>query len=147
MKLKIFKTDEIKGKIIAPPSKSYTHRAIIMSSLSDGKSKIDNALLSGDTISSINACKTLGAKIETKPDNSLIIKGNFPFNPVNNFIDVGNSGTTIRIMTALCGYFPGEITLTGDSSIQQRPMGPLLKSLKNLGVDCKSEKNNNCPPI
>ena len=147
MNLKIYKTDKISGTIIAPPSKSYTHRAIIMASIANGKSLIKYPLLSEDTIASINACKILGANIEVKNKNNLIIEGIFPFQPKGNLIDVKNSGTTIRIMSALCGFYPGKIKLTGDASIQKRPMGPLINALQQLGTKIYSEKNNGCPPI
>ncbi|MHA1271711.1 MAG: 3-phosphoshikimate 1-carboxyvinyltransferase [Candidatus Helarchaeota archaeon] len=147
MDIKVFKTDRISGTILAPPSKSYTHRAIIMSSLANGTSTIRYPLLSNDTLSSISACETLGAEIKNQNGKYLEINGCFPFNPINNSIDVGNSGTTMRIMTAICGFFPGKITLTGDQSIKKRPMGPLISSLSKLGVQIKSLHKNDCPPI
>ena len=146
MKIKIYKSEQLKGTISAPPSKSYTHRAIIMSSLADGKSIIKLPLLSDDTMSSINACMALGALIKINP-SALEIRGSFPFKPNSDIIDVGNSGTTMRIITALCGYYPGKITITGDESIQKRPMGPLIKALKKLGVQIISKNENDCPPI
>jgi 3-phosphoshikimate 1-carboxyvinyltransferase len=148
MNLKIYRTEKVKGIITAPPSKSYTHRAIIMASLANGISHIKRPLISEDTISSIDACRTLGGNLDLEQNNEILkIEGCFPFKPRDNNINTKNSGTTIRIITALCGYYPGTITITGDKSIQKRPMGPLLSSLSDLGVNSNSKYDNDCPPI
>ncbi|MBD3227975.1 MAG: 3-phosphoshikimate 1-carboxyvinyltransferase [Candidatus Lokiarchaeota archaeon] len=148
MKLEVLNTKKVNGSITAPPSKSYTHRAIIMAALANGISIIKKPLMSEDIISSINAVKTLGASVDIEEKNKILkISGCFPYKPIDNIIDTKNSGTTTRIITALCGFFPGTITVTGDKSIQKRPMGPLLDSLKDLGVVCRSKYDNDCPPI
>ncbi len=145
MKLAIQKS-EIKGTVSAPPSKSYTHRAIAIASLSK-KATIYNPLLSEDTKATIRASEAFGAGIESKKD-SLIIKG-FDGKPSvpDNIIDVANSGTTLRIMTAVASLVNGATVLTGDASIRTRPNTPLLNALNDLGAEAFSTRGNGMAPL
>ena len=145
MKISIQKS-KINGKIIAPSSKSYTHRAITIAALSSNSTVI-NPLISKDTEATIDACRAFGADIQKK-ENELIIKGvkGKPQIP-DNVIDVKNSGTTLRIMTAIFAFVDGVTVLTGDSSIIKRPNNPLLLALNNLGINAYSTRNNGCAPI
>jgi 5-enolpyruvylshikimate-3-phosphate synthase len=153
----------LNGVIKAPASKSYTHRAIIVASLGKDECKLSRPLLSADTKSTIAACKAFGAKIEEiknseinnselldseKDDFSIIVNGfNGKPNVPKSEIDIGNSGTTLRIMTALSGLIEEEIILAGDDSIQTRPNIPLLKTLTEMGAEAYSIKNNGCAPL
>ncbi|NOQ48704.1 MAG: 3-phosphoshikimate 1-carboxyvinyltransferase [Methanococcoides sp.] len=136
----------VNGEIFAPPSKSYTHRAITVAALSK-ESIIHRPLISADTQSTIKACEMLGAYIEKDGDKLLIsgIDGE-PQTP-DNVIDVGNSGTTLRFMTAVSALGQGTTVLTGDNSIRSRPNGPLLNVLNDLGVQSISTRGNGCAPI
>lgn len=135
---------KISGEITCPPNKSYTHRAIFLASLSGKDSTIENVLLSADTKATIEACKKFGAEIEVK-DSSIIVKN--PINLGTNVpeINTENSGTTIRIASGIAGLFSQEITLTGDESLQKRPMQPLLDALSSIGAKCSSTDGK--PPI
>ena len=141
-----------KGEINAPASKSYTHRALFAASLGDKECRLSHCLMSADTKSTTEACKMFGAEIaETENENGekeIIVKG-FGKNPKlpNGPIDVGNSGTTLRFMTAFSGIIDGKIELTGDESIQKRPNTPLLETLNKMGANAYSVKNNNCAPL
>lgn len=136
----------LSGTARCPSSKSYTHRAIFLAALSEGESKIHNPLISRDTLSSIDACRAIGPQIISE-ESSLRIMGTDLKTP-DTVIDAGNSGTTIRIATAVCSLIEsGYSILTGDSSLRTRPMGPLLCSLGELGVDCFSTKLDGTPPI
>jgi 3-phosphoshikimate 1-carboxyvinyltransferase len=135
---------KITGHIVCPPNKSYSHRAIFLASLAGNGSRIDNVLFSADTIATIDTCRKFGAEIE-EYDTSIVIK-----NPINTKkivpeIDAKNSGTTIRIAAGIASLFEKEITLTGDSSLQKRPMQPLLDALQSIGAKCTS--TNGKPPI
>ena len=135
----------ITGKIIAPSSKSYTHRALAVGLLSKGKSTINNPLTSLDTNATIESCIALGAEIEQTESRINIKSEGTPIAPKEE-IDVKNSGTTIRLMTSIAALAKeGEIVLSGDSSIIKRPIAPLLESLKDLGVDCTAMNGN--PPV
>ena len=145
MKLAI-RRSEIKGTVNAPPSKSYTHRAIAIAALSK-KATVNNPLISGDTKATIRASCAFGANIEEKKD-SLIVKGSEgKIKTPDNVIDVANSGTTLRIMTAVASLADGSTVLTGDASIRTRPNTPLLNALNDLGAEAFSTRNNGMAPI
>ncbi|MCH8086006.1 MAG: 3-phosphoshikimate 1-carboxyvinyltransferase [Nitrosopumilus sp.] len=135
---------KISGQIVCPPNKSYTHRAIFLASLAGNNSRVDNALLSADTIATIEACKKFGAEIEIK-NLSIIVKNPIKLGSVVSEINSENSGTTIRIASGIASLFSEEITLTGDSSLQKRPMQPLLDALSSIGAQCSSTDGK--PPI
>jgi len=135
---------KISGQIVCPPNKSYTHRAIFLASLAGNNSKVDNVLLSADTLATIEACKKFGAEIETK-GLSIIVKNPIKLGINVSEINTENSGTTIRIASGIASLFSQEITLTGDSSLQKRPMKPLLDALSSIGAQCSSTDGK--PPI
>ena len=132
-----------KGSVEVPPSKSYTHRAIIMAALSGGRCVISNPLISLDTKATAEAVRAMGASVKEE-DGRLIIESGVLHAP-NRTIDVQNSGTTMRLMTGISALFDSEVTITGDESIRKRPMGPLLKALESCGVKCAS--NDGKAPI
>ncbi|MDR2944277.1 MAG: 3-phosphoshikimate 1-carboxyvinyltransferase [Methanosarcinales archaeon] len=141
------------GELTAPASKSYTHRAVLIASLGRKKSELSHPLLSADTKSTIEACRLFGAEIEEKinPETNeirLVVSGfgGKPKTPEKP-IDVGNSGTTLRLMTALAGVADGDVTLTGDESIQKRPNTPLLNTLNKMGAEAYSINNDGCAPL
>ena len=135
---------EISGNIVCPSNKSYTHRAIFLASLADGKSIIKNILRSGDTNATINACKNFGVEIKDVGDDITVTSASV-LKLHSNTIDAANSGTTIRIATAISALANDKIVLTGDSSLKKRPMQPLLDALESLGAKCSSSNGN--PPI
>lgn len=135
------------GNVVCPPSKSYTHRAIFISSLAKGNSQIINPLMSRDTIASIDACRAFGTKIK-RTDKGLIVSGNSTLKIPDDVINVENSGTTMRFVTAISSLLKkGHVIITGDDSIRKRPMGPLLSALKQLGVNSYSATENDKAPI
>ena len=143
MNCKVEKSN-IDGKITCPSNKSYTHRAIFMASLADGKSMIKNILKSGDTIATINACKNFGVEIKEE-ENNLIVDSPNELKLQGDIINAENSGTTIRIAAAISTLADTKIVLSGDQSLNKRPMQPLLKALESLGAKCSS--SNGTPPI
>lgn len=140
----------LEGNIKCPPSKSYTHRAIAIASLADGKSTISNPLISRDTIATISGCKMFGIKIEKSNENvnCIQILGKNQFETPKDIIDAKNSGTTIRILTSMAGLVKNGYTiLTGDDSLKTRPMQPLISALNQLGVHAFSSNEKNTPPL
>ncbi len=125
-----------RGTVDVPPSKSYTHRAIIMAALSGGRCRITNPLCSFDTLATADAVRSMGAKVE-RTDYGFLVESDGLHAP-DRIIDVQNSGTTMRLMTGIAALFDSETTITGDESIRKRPMGPLLDALKSCGVRCDS---------
>ena len=143
MKCKVDRS-RLSGTILCPPNKSYSHRAIFLASLANGKSTLRNVLLSRDTLATVSACKVFGAKIEIS-DSTVTVESKGEITPQSNEIDASNSGTTIRIAAALSSLSEGIITLTGDHSLQKRPMQPLLDALEELGAHCTSKDGK--PPV
>src|SRR5574337_2020529 len=143
MKCKVEKS-RLSGSISCPPNKSYTHRAVFLASLASGKSTIRNVLLSRDTLATINACRIFGAKIMVD-GSTLTVEGVGNLLPTSKEIDASNSGTTIRIASAIAALADTKITLTGDSSLKKRPMQPLLDALSKLGARCTSD--NGTAPV
>ena len=135
---------KVSGHITCPANKSYSHRAIFLASLAGNNSKIDNILFSADTIATIEACRNFGAEIE-ETNSSIIVRKPIKIDKTVPEIDAKNSGTTIRIASGIASIFTKEITLTGDSSLQKRPMQPLLDALESMGAKCSS--TNGMPPI
>ena len=137
----------LNGIVKIPPSKSYTHRALIAASLSEGNSKLNNLLISSDTLSTVNACIEFGSQIKLNGTSADVLGSSLIKLP-QNIINANNSGTTIRIMTALSSLCPdGYVILTGDESLRNRPMQPLLDALNQLDVMCWSTRINGQPPI
>jgi 3-phosphoshikimate 1-carboxyvinyltransferase len=139
----------VTGELSAPPSKSYTHRAVILASLAAGETSIENPLLSDDTLYTIDACRSLGADIALKANRLRITGtgGQIRVAPDKQKIFAGNSGSTIRMIAPLAALARTKVVLDGDSRLRQRPMGDLLSALESLGVRARSLSNNGCPPI
>ena len=135
---------KIKGIIDCPSNKSYTHRGIFLASLAGNNSKVENVLLSADTKATIEACEKFGAIIEVE-DSAVIVKESIKIGSKVSEINTENSGTTIRIAIGIASLFSEEITLTGDESIQKRPMQPLLDALSSIGAECNSTDGK--PPV
>jgi len=144
--LLVQRTDHLSGTVEAPPSKSYTHRAVIASSLADGTSNTINPLISDDTLATVDACRKLGAKIELRYAK-WIINGKSSFSNSPGIVECRESASTIRFMIPVSALAPGISILTGGSSLSERPMGPLLHALSQLGVKCYSANENGYPPI
>ena len=140
----------LRGTVAIPASKSHTIRAVAIASLAHGQSMIRNPLISSDTLSAVHCYRAFGADIDTTDPKKWLITGTAgkiatPDSP----IDVGNSGTTLRIAAAsaaLSGTSDG-IILTGDHQIQSRPISPLLGSLNDLGAAAISNNDNGKAPI
>ncbi len=143
----IVRPSDLDGEIEAPSSKSYTHRLLSVALLADGKSTIRKPLLSLDTRATMEAVETLGGQVQYE-ENSVIISGTGgKIRPRKNKIDVRNSGTTLRLMTAISALSSERVLLTGDESILKRPMGPLISSLVDLGADAEARGRNGRPPV
>ena len=148
MKLKVKNISKIGGVVKAPPSKSYSHRAVILASLAKGTSKLYDMLYSEDTLASIRVCKALGAKINKTDDYLEVVgTGGKLHNSSTEPINLANSGTTLRLMTSISALSDNEVILTGDESLQTRPMGLLMEALMPLGIETESLNDNEKAPI
>ena len=129
-----------------PGSKSITNRALVLAALADGTSRLEGVLFSDDTRHMQNALRALGIEIEQPDATTLLVHGGrarlrAPEQP----LFVGNSGTTVRFLAALCCLVDGSVTLQGDEAMARRPIEDLVDGLRQLGVrvDCAS----GCPPL
>ncbi len=149
MKL-IVRKSRLKGTVVIPGSKSHTIRAVAIASLAAGQSLIRNPLDSSDTQAAVLCYRALGAAIDTSDPKLWKVNGTGgEITAPSEIIDVGNSGTTLRIAmgSAALAQAGQTTTFTGDEQIQNRPVGPLIDALNNLGVKCTSLKNNGKVPV
>jgi 3-phosphoshikimate 1-carboxyvinyltransferase len=134
--------------VTAPPSKSYTHRALIIGALGSGITTILQPLYAQDTRMTIKALRMLGAAITEQPDRIIISGCDGLFSPPGPVtLDLGNSGTSLRLMASLALLCRHPVILTGSPRMQERPVGPLAEALSQLGGSCRYVKNTGYPPI
>ncbi len=139
-----------KRKYCVPGSKSHTIRAIAVASLAKGQSTIRNPLVSNDTLAAVYTYRALGAKIDTTDSDIWKVTGTSgQITTPREDIYVGNSGLTLRIAmgSASLAKEGQTTTFTGDKQLQNRPIGPLMEALNNLGARCNSIKNNDKAPV
>lgn len=131
-------------KTIAPaPDKSITHRAIMLNAVAEGRAVIKNALLGEDCLSTIRCMRALGARIETN-GGTVTVEGASEFKSPA-FLDVGNSGTTMRLLSGLLAGREGEFVLDGDSSIRRRPMKRIIEPLSAMNADISGSDGMRAP--
>jgi 3-phosphoshikimate 1-carboxyvinyltransferase len=135
------------GSVSVPGSKSYTHRMLIASSLSDGICAISNPLVSEDTFLTKHALRKMGVKIEDG-ENSCIVHGTKGLlGACAEHIDLVNSGTSMRLLMSVAALGKGEYIFTGSDRMQKRPITDLLDALHQIGIDAQSIHNTGCPPV
>lgn len=139
----LIQKSKISGKIKAPSSKSYTHRALVLAALAKGKSKIISPLTSDDTEATIDCLRKIGIRIKKKKKIWEVQGGKFLIPKKDLFCR--ESGTTLRFMTAVSALIKGKCRLTGEKSLLKRPIKPLVKALRQLGVDVSSQ--GEFPPV
>lgn len=148
MSLLIVKKSKVQGNIRVPPSKSQTLRAILFAALAKGKSHIKKYLPSPDTLAMCNTCRLLGAQIIIKERDIEVIGIDGKIIGAEDVINVGNSGITLRFISAIAALGSQPIIITGDPSIcNQRPMQPLLDGLSQLGINAISTRGNGYAPL
>lgn len=130
----IGKSGRLEGEVWAPPSKAYTHRMLIAALLSNGTSRISNPLVSDDTEATLRAVKALGAEAELKK-KLWTIKGTDSLRAPKTPINCGESGATLRFMIPVATLASELSIFTFGSSLERRPIAPLLQSLKQLGAE------------
>ena len=144
MKLRV-SPSTITGTVKSSPSKSYSHRALVLGLLGDGRSTIRNVLLSGDTEATHRAVRQFGARTSVSGDTVTVDGGRLTC--PDDVVNTENSGTTIRIMAGVASLLPCHTVLTGDESIRRRPMQPLIDALREMGVECSSTRGNGLAPL
>ena len=147
--IKIETTGPVVGSIRPPGSKSITNRALVCAALADGTSVLQGALDSDDTRVMIAGLEQLGIAIRTE-DAKTTLKvtgcgGKIPAKDAD--LSIGNSGTTMRFLTAMSTLGQGRFRLDGVPRMRERPIGDLLDALIPLGTNIATEFENGCPPV
>ena len=138
----------LRGEIEIPGDKSVSHRAIMFASLAKGTTEVTHFLQGADCLSTISCFQKLGIKIENTSDRILIHgKGLHGLSAPSEILDCGNSGTTTRLISGILSGQKFTSTLTGDASIQKRPMKRIMDPLSQMGADITSVHANNCAPL
>lgn len=138
----------LSGDVQIPGSKSHTIRGVAIAGMAVGESVLEAPLASADTVSAAHAVVALGAEADLRPAAWCFHGCSGHPRPVRTEIDVGNSGTTLRVVLGLASLLrEGSVTVTGDEQIQRRPAGPLARSLSDLGAKVESTCGNGCAPF
>lgn len=138
----------LKGAIAVPGDKSVTHRAIILSALAEGVGTIRGYCRGEDCLNTLRACQALGVRIDESPGELRVHgKGLWGLTEPNGPIDCGNSGTGIRLLTGLLAGQDFFTVLTGDDSIRRRPMGRVVRPLREMGAVVAGRKGGELAPL
>ncbi len=142
------KTQPVKDSIVrVPGSKSYTHRILIAAALSDGTCQILNPLRSEDTLLTLSGLKQMGISVEIDPEKIVVHGRSGDLKPCADPVYLGNSGTSIRLLTGICALGRGGYVLDGTRRMQERPIQDLVEGLNQLGICAHCLQKNSCPPV
>lgn len=142
------RASHLKGEVTVPGDKSISHRAVMFGSLAKGDTEVSNFLQGADCLSTIDCFRKMGIDIENTPERILVHGcGLHGLKAPDSTLDVGNSGTTTRLLSGILAAQPFSVTLTGDASIQKRPMRRIMEPLSMMGADITSVNGNDCAPL
>lgn len=146
--MKFTKINHLNGEVTIPGDKSISHRAIMLGALADGTTKVSNFLQGADCLSTIDCFRKMDVSIENNID-TVLIKGNglHGLKEPDSILDVGNSGTTTRLMSGILAAQNFSVTVNGDASIQKRPMKRIITPLSLMGADIISLNGTDCAPL
>ncbi|WP_018249011.1 3-phosphoshikimate 1-carboxyvinyltransferase [Orenia marismortui] len=149
MKLKISPKDKLQGKIKVPGDKSISHRAVMLGSLAEGKTEIEGFLTGEDCLSTVKAFQDLGVKIEGVGTENMLVHGVglHGLKEADNVLDLGNSGTTTRLMLGILSGQDFYTVVTGDDSLRTRPMDRVTVPLSKMGGSFYGRDGANLLPI
>lgn len=146
--MQITRTKALKGTVTVPGDKSISHRSVMFGAISRGMTEVTNFLQGADCLSTIACFRKLGIEIENNTDSVKIYgKGLHGLTAPTEILDAGNSGTTTRLISGILAGQPFDTTITGDASIQKRPMGRIMTPLSLMGASFDSKNKNNCAPF
>lgn len=148
-RMRVIPAGPLKGELTVPGDKSVTHRAIILGSLADGITEISGALRSDDCRRTAKALAAMGAGVEELGDDQLRIRGCGPrgLKEPEEVLDVGNSGTTMRLLAGVLAAQPFFSVLTGDQYLRKRPMARVAAPLRLMGAAILGRAGGNLPPL
>ena len=138
----------LKGELTVPGDKSISHRAVMFGAIANGTTRITNLLQGADCLSTIACFQKLGISIENTPSEILVHgKGLHGLSAPSDYLDTGNSGTTTRLIAGILAGQEFTSFLTGDASIQTRPMKRIIQPLSLMGASVESLRGNDCVPL
>ncbi len=138
----------LKGEIDIPGDKSISHRSIMLGSIAQGTTEITHFLKSADCLSTIGCFRRMGVEIEEKKEYILVHgRGLRGLTPPDGILDTGNSGTTTRLLAGILAGQSFSSTLSGDASLNSRPMARIIAPLNSMGADITSLNHDDCAPL
>ncbi len=154
MDLTVSRPRRLAGEIVAPGDKSVSHRAVMLNSIAEGKATVRNFSPGDDCTSTMGIMRALGVNIERSSSDdasgdTLVVEGAGAngLREAEDVLDAGNSGTTMRLMSGILAGRDFKATMTGDSSLQSRPMGRIIKPLSMMGAVIRGRENNTLAPL
>ncbi len=138
-------TAPLAGSVRLPGSKSITNRALLLAGLARGTSRLTGALKSDDTAHMASALRAMGVRVEEPDETSFVVTGTGRLSAPAQALFLGNAGTATRFLTAAAALADGPVVLDGDAYMRQRPIGPLVAALAQLGIEAAAPTG--CPPV
>ncbi len=146
--MKFSKCGPLRGEVTVPGDKSVSHRSVMFGSIAKGTTEIHNFLQGADCLSTISCFRKMGIEIDNKGDTVLVHgRGMHGLRKPEGILDCGNSGTTTRLISGILAAQDFTVTLTGDASIQKRPMKRIVDPLSRMGARIRSIQGNGCAPL
>ncbi|WP_456454926.1 3-phosphoshikimate 1-carboxyvinyltransferase [Thermovibrio sp.] len=142
-----FKGKSLKGELRVPSDKSISHRSVILGSINKGEVRVKNFLFSEDCLNTVKAFKELGVEIELSEDVVIKGRGKRSLKEPFNVIDLGNSGTSIRLISGVLSGQPFYSVLTGDRYLRKRPMDRVALPLRKMGASIFGREGGKYPPL
>ena len=146
--MKFTHTSSLRGELTVPGDKSISHRSVMFGALADGLTEIHGFLQGADCLSTISCFSKMGISIENQGETVLVHgRGLHGLTAPDSVLDCGNSGTTTRLISGILSAQKFDTTLTGDASIQKRPMKRIIDPLSQMGAKIESVNGNGCAPL
>ena len=144
----IQKHGPLRGELAVPGYKSISHRSVMFGALSEGITEAENFLTGADCLSTISCFRQMGISVEQNGTSVIVHgKGLHGLTRPSGIIDAGNSGTTVRLLSGILAGQPFDSMITGDASIQKRPMKRVMTPLSQMGASITSVHENGCAPL
>ena len=140
----------LRGSLTVPGDKSISHRAVMLGALSEGDTHVTGFLNGADCLSTIGCFRRMGIAIELSQSETEVVihgRGLRGLQKPDGMLDCGNSGTTTRLISGILSAQDFDSELTGDESIQKRPMKRIMTPLQEMGADIRSIRENGCAPL
>ena len=146
--MKFSSSSPLRGCLNVPGDKSISHRSVMFGALAKGTTEISNFLKGADCLSTISCFRSMGVDIQ-ETDQTILVRGKglHGLRRPDHVLDCGNSGTTTRLISGILAGQDFDVTLTGDESIQKRPMKRIIEPLSLMGAHILSVRGNDCAPL